>query len=104
MLNFLGVDYYWIPFAATVTYELKYSASCMAERKGQAAEDCFGVSIYSNSEALRFDGQCTGDHFTLEGCSYPEFLALMKSKWYAGLSADDLDQACFTPYTPAATP
>ena len=26
MLNFLGVDYYWIPFAATVTFELKYSA------------------------------------------------------------------------------
>ena len=97
MLNFLGVDYYWIPFAATVTYELKYSAKCLAENL-RATEDCFGVSILSNGVPLRFEGQCTGDLFSLNGCSYPEFLALMKSKWYAGPSADDLDQACFTPY------
>ena len=31
MLNFLAVDYHWIPFAATVTYELKYSVSCLAD-------------------------------------------------------------------------
>ena len=97
MLNFLGVDYYWIPFAATVTYELKYSAKCLAENQGVAAEDCFGVSIFSNGEPLMFD-ECTGDLFTLNGCSYPEFLALMESKWYDGPNADDLNQACFTPY------
>lgn len=97
MLNFLGVDYYWIPFAATVTYELKYSASCLA--KGEVyPEDCFGVSIFSNGKPLRFN-ECTGDLFTLNGCSYPEFLSMMENKWYDGPSASDLDQACFEPYT-----
>ena len=90
MWNFLGLDYYWIPYASTTTFELKYSASCLAN---EASDNCFGVSIYANGKPLAFD-ECTGDLFTLNGCSFPEFLALMESKWYSGPSADDLDQAC----------
>lgn len=29
MLRFLGVDFDWIPFSATVTFELAYSAKCV---------------------------------------------------------------------------
>lgn len=94
MLNFLGPDYYWIPYASTVTFELKYSARCLSDAT-KASEDCFGVSVRSNGKPLAFDGDCTGDLFTLEGCSYPEFKALMAKKWYSGPSADDLDAACF---------
>ena len=43
---------------------------------------------------LIFDGDCTGDLFTINGCSYPEFVALMDKLWYSGPSADDLDAAC----------
>ena len=94
MLNFLGVDYYWVPYASTVTFELKYSASCLGSEN--PTEDCFGVSIRSNGKPLLFP-ECSGDLFTLEGCSYPEFLTLMQEKWYSGPKADDLDQACFEP-------
>ena len=94
MLNFLGPDYFWIPYASTVTFELKYSISCLAD-ESRASEDCFGVSIISNGVPLRFKGDCTGDLFTISGCSYPEFVALMDKKWYSGPSADDLDAACF---------
>ena len=90
MLNFLIVDFLWIPFAATVTYELKYSVSCLADQQ-KASEDCFGVSILSNGRPLLFDGECSGDLFTISGCSFTEFLAMMESRWYSGPSADDLD-------------
>ena len=94
MLNFLDIDYCWIPFASTITFELKYSARCLAD-KAKASEDCFGVSIISNGVPLRFlEEGCTGDLFTINGCSYPEFVALMEKKWYSGPSAPDLDSAC----------
>lgn len=100
MLNFLDVDYYWIPFAATVTFELKYSSRCLASvSTEQEAQGCFGVSIFSNGRPLQFEGECSGDHFTISGCTYLEFLDLMQSRWYSGPSADDLDSACFTPYS-----
>ena len=46
MLAWLDVDYLWVPFASTVTFELKYSASCLAS--DVADESCFGVSVMSN--------------------------------------------------------
>jgi len=91
MLNFLGVDYYWIPYASTVTFELKYSVSCLGS--DTPTEFCFGVAIISNGIPLSLPG-CSGDGFILEGCSFPEFLDLINSKWYSGPSADDLDAAC----------
>ena len=100
MLTFLGSDFYFVPYAATVTFELKYSVQCLAS--DQSSESCFGVSIRLNGEPLLFD-ECTGDNFSLEGCKYPEFLSLIESRWYSGPSADDLDQACFTPVPPAPT-
>lgn len=96
MLTFLGVDFYWVPFAATVTYELKYSANCN-EGYETASEKCFSVAILHNGKPLQFP-ECSGDHFTLNGCSYQEFIDLMESKWYSGPSSDDLDKACFMPY------
>ena len=90
MLNFLGVDFDWVPYAATVTFELKYSARCLeaAKNDGIASEDCFGVSVFSNKVPLRFDDYgCTGDLFTPYGCSYPEFVALMTKKMYSGVDA-----------------
>jgi len=64
MLNFLGPDYDWIPYAATVTFELKYSVKCL-EDQGITSDACFGVSIMSNGTPLQFDGDCTGDLFSL---------------------------------------
>ena len=89
MMNFLVEDYAWIPFASTVTFELKYSAKCLKDTN-KASENCFGVSILANGKPLDFN-ECTGDHFTLHGCSYPEFLDMIKSRWYSGKHADDLD-------------
>lgn len=90
MRNFLGVKYHWIPYAATVTFELKYSAKCLAKADNDSSEDCFGVAILHDGDPLLFD-ECTGDGFTLSGCKFPEFLALLESRWYSGPSADDLD-------------
>ena len=91
MLAWLRVNYFWIPFASQVTFELKYSASCLAS--DSANEDCFGVTVLSNGEPLMFPG-CTGDNFTLAGCKFPEFLNMMDEFWYAGVDADNLNQAC----------
>ena len=96
MLNFLSQDYLWVPYASTVTFELKFSVSCMAT----PSEACFSVAVRSNGVPLLFP-ECSGDLFTLEGCSFTEFLALMQSKWYSGPSADELNEACFeTPPPP----
>lgn len=91
MMDFLQKDFDWVPYASQVVFELKYSAKCVAETP---SEDCFGVSVLFNGRPQLFDG-CTGDHFTLEGCSYPEFRAYIDSVWYSGAHADDLDAACF---------
>ena len=96
MLNFLATDYYWVPYASTVTFELKYSVSCLVS--DAPTESCFGVAIIFNGKPLSFPG-CSGDGFILEGCSFPEFLALMDTKWYSGPSADDLDAACMQKVT-----
>ena len=71
MLSFLGVDFDWIPFAATVVFEFKYSAECLETANDTAG--CFGVSILSNGLPLRFSGECSGDYFTLNGCKFAEF-------------------------------
>ena len=94
MLNFLEADYFWIQYASTVPYELLYKASCLEDESVKGKEHCFGVKILSNGKPLDFD-HCSGDLFTLHGCSFPEFLDLMADKWYSGPNADDLDQACF---------
>lgn len=99
MLNFLAADFFWVPYSSTVTFELKYSVSCL--ESDAKSEDCFGVSVRSNGTPLLFDG-CSGDKFVLEGCSFPEFEALMQSKWYEGPGAPNLDAACFE--TPAPPP
>lgn len=101
MLNFLEADFKWVPFASTVTFELKYQASCLAEPESASA-DCFGVSVRSNGNPLLFDG-CSGDNFTLEGCSWPEFHSLMQRLWYSGPGAPDLDAACSETPEPAPT-
>ena len=92
MLSFLGVDFYWVPYASTVTFELKYSLSCL--NSDSPSVDCFGVGIRSNGAPLLFD-QCTGDNFSLEGCKWSEFENLMSELWYSGADSDDLDAACF---------
>lgn len=94
MLRFLGQDFDWIPFAATVTFEVKYSESCVKAGSVNPAADCFGVSVLSNGVPLRFD-ECTGDLFTLNGCNYEEFTNMIQGKLYSGPGAPDLDQACF---------
>lgn len=71
MLRFLDVDFDWIPFAATVTFELRYSAKCLETASDAAG--CFGVNILSDGVPLRFSGECSGDYFTLNGCKYAEF-------------------------------
>ena len=83
-----------------VTFELMYSAACLSD-KATASEECFGVSITYEGIPLSFPGECTGDLFTLNGCSFPEFLKLIEARWYSGPNADDLDQACATPYSPS---
>ena len=105
MLNFLGHEFYWIPYASSVVYELKYSAMCIEEKTTTNPgnlEECFGVAIRLNGSPLQLPG-CTGDLFTLEGCKYPEFVQLIESKWYSGLYADDLNAACFQPILPPPT-
>ena len=94
MLRFLGKDFDWIPFAATVTFEVKYSEKCVKEGSTDPG-NCFGVSILSNGVPLRFD-ECSGDVFTLNGCKYEEFYAMIQKKWYSGPGAPDINQACFT--------
>lgn len=42
MWDFLQLDYLWIDYASTVTFELFSSASCLAD-KSKASEACFGV-------------------------------------------------------------
>ena len=90
MMNFLKKDYDFTPYASTVVFEVKYSANCLA-KGGQ--DECFGVSVSFNGEPLLFDG-CSGDTFTLEGCSWSEFKAYIKKNWYSGASTADLDAAC----------
>lgn len=48
MMNFLAKDIYWTPYASTVIFELKYSASCL--EGDNASEDCFGVSVVFNGD------------------------------------------------------
>lgn len=91
MLNFLATDFPWVQYASTVTFELKYSVSCLESL--EATNACFGVSIRSNGKPLFFPS-CTGDNFVLEGCKWAEFDALMKDKWFKGPGAPDLDAAC----------
>jgi len=93
VLRFFGLDFDWIPFASTVTLELKYSRKCL-EALLDDPEKCFGVSILFNGVPQRLDG-CSGDIFTLNGCNYGEFTALVNRKWYHGPGAPDLDAACF---------
>ena len=88
MMQFLKKDFYWTPYASTVTFELKYSAECLASEN--ASEDCFGVGVIFNGNPQLFEG-CSGDGFSLEGCKFSEFLNYMDSIWYSGPSADDLD-------------
>ena len=45
MMDFLQKDFKWVPYASTVTFELKYSAQCVKEN---ASADCFGVSVVFN--------------------------------------------------------
>ena len=93
MMDFLQKDFEWVPYASTVTFELKYQASCLT---AGGADECFGVSVIFNGRPQLFEG-CTGDLFTLEGCSWPEFQAYLAKIWYSGPSADDLNAACATP-------
>ena len=87
----------YIPFASQVTFELLYSAPCVADSSlwVNAGEDCFGVSVRFNGEPMELPG-CTGDGFSEDGtgCTYSEFKQSMDSIWYSGPDADDLDKAC----------
>ena len=58
-----------IPFASTITFELKYSAKCLREVK---SEDCFGVQVMFNGDPIKLKG-CTGDGFSDTGCLWSEF-------------------------------
>ena len=99
MMNFLQKDYPWTPYASTVIFELKYSAECVANQDpSDKSADCFGVSVNFNGMPQLFEG-CTGDNFTLEGCTFNQFIEYVEDKWYSGPGAPDLDAACSTdPY------
>ena len=79
-----------IPFASTVTFELKYSAKCLREVKGV---DCFGVQVLFNGDPIKLKG-CTGDGFSDTGCLWNEFTRFLQDNWYLGKHSDNLDLAC----------
>ena len=64
----------YIPFASTVTLELKYSAKCLRMRK---SEDCFSVSALFNGDELQLKG-CTGDGFSDKACKWNEFMKFLQ--------------------------
>jgi len=45
LLRFLGIDFDWIPFASTVTIELKYSEKLVRQAGSKNPERFFGVSV-----------------------------------------------------------
>ena len=94
----------YIRYAATVTFELLYSETCVSGKNFLTlpSEECFSVSVRFDGEPLKLPG-CTGDGFSEDnsGCSYSEFKAHMESIWYSGVDADDLDKACSQPVTDA---
>ena len=95
MMEFLKKPVDGTIYAMNVFFELSYSTECLNEgfSKNEAESKCFGVSVAYNGEPLLLDG-CTGDNFTLEGCSYTEFVNYMSKVWYSGESVDNLDTAC----------
>lgn len=93
MMDFLQKDFPWTPYASTVIFELKYSEKCLAAADGQDSMDFFGVSVSFNGTPQLLEG-CSGDGFTLEGCSFNDFLTYIDDRWYSGPNADDLDAAC----------
>lgn len=104
MMRFLKIDFAWVPFASTITIELKYSEKCVKAGR-EDTMSCFGVSVLSNGAPMRFEDQgCTGDVFTLNGCKWEEFYALVKANWYTGPGAPDLNQACLEKPTGQDTP
>ena len=94
----------YVPFSSQVTFELLYSQTCVSGKTFFAvpSEECFGVRIRSNGEAMKLPG-CSGDGFSDDGsgCSYKDFKAYIQSIWYSGAYADDLDKACSQPVTDA---
>ena len=58
-----GFDY--VPYAAQINFELKYSPECLSS--GSPSEYCFSVGILSNGEPLHLPGCSEVD------CSYDEF-------------------------------
>ena len=100
MLVFLSGDkesFDYVPFSSQIHFELFYSQSCVSGKTffAMPSEECFGVSIRSNGEPMKLPG-CSGDGFSNDetGCTYKEFKDYMKTIWYSGKDADDLNKAC----------
>ena len=87
----------FVLFASTVFFELSYSKECIYSPI--SSEACFHVDIIYNGVKLDLSG-CIGSTVSETGCSYPDFVAYMKSIWYTGASAEDLDLACAQEYNP----
>ena len=82
-VSHLEPSYYGAQFAI----ELLYSETCLEET---SSEDCLAVKVMLDATVLEFAGACEKPGL----CSYPEFLALLDSKWYGGLGFNDWDTAC----------
>ena len=78
----------FVPFAANIFFELKFSNTCL---QTTPSPDCFWVDIYYDRIPLTFSGFCTN---SVRGCSWADFLVMMQAKWYNGLDADNLNLAC----------
>jgi len=87
-MNATNFDFYTIPFASQVKFEMSYDFECVMLEKH---ESCFKVHTYYNGNSLAFAG-CE------EGCEYPEFKAFMEGIWYSGYSSTDLNEACNQSY------
>jgi hypothetical protein len=48
-----------------------------------------------NGNELGFDACASSAKSDGTGCSYVDFKILMEGIWYSGVSADDLNEACY---------
>lgn len=86
----VAMDY--VLYASQVVFELRFDDVCLA--LDSANEDCFSVAVIWNGNDLAFAACSASAKADGTGCSYPDFKSQMASIWYAGYSADDLDEAC----------
>jgi len=98
--NNVAMDY--VLYASQVVFELKYDNVCLTS--ANPSEKCFRVAVIWNGIDLAFDACANSADSNGTGCSYTDFKNnLMRSIWYSGFSADDLDVACMQDFKPFST-